>query len=140
MPAALADRRGLVVAPEQQVPERPQHAALRLEGDVHRLQRDAGLGGDRRHGGGCVALPLEQSLGRGEDVAARRRRLLPPPRRVVAPCGLDRFRHFDILPTTSLHVTCNESLRGITMNTSTTTDPRRAHLHGMWAAVADSWR
>jgi SAM-dependent methyltransferase len=26
------------------------------------------------------------------------------------------------------------------MNTSTTTDPRRAHLHGMWAAVADSWR
>src|SRR4249919_1726966 len=31
-------------------------------------------------------------------------------------------------------------MEGSTMNVRSTVDPRRAHLHGMWSAVAGSWR
>ena len=62
------------------MPERAQHAALGLEGHVDGLERDAGLGGDRRHRRRRVALPLEQPLRRLEDLAPGRGRLLAPAR------------------------------------------------------------
>ena len=87
----------VLVAAQEQVPERAQQAALGLEGDVDGLERDAGLGRDRRHRRRGVALPLEQPLGRLEDVAAGRGGLLAAARRVVAALGLDRLGHFGIV-------------------------------------------
>jgi hypothetical protein len=65
-------------AAQQHVPQRPDHAALGLEGQVDRLERDPGLGGDRRHRGRRIPLPLKQPLRRLEDVQAGCGGLLAP--------------------------------------------------------------
>ena len=64
-------------AAEQHVPHRPQQAALRVEGQVHGLQRHARLGGDGGHRGGDVAVALEQPLRGFEDVGSRALRPAP---------------------------------------------------------------
>ena len=99
------------IAAQQQVPERPQHAALGLEDDVDGLERDARLGRDRGHRRRCVALPLEQRLGGFQDRRAGRGGLLAAARRVVPALGLDGIHQFIILRLISFHSTSNE-LRG----------------------------
>ena len=101
------------------MPQRSKHAALRLEDDVDRLQGDARLGGDRRHRGRGVAVPLEQPLGGLEDLRAGRGGLLPAAWGVVAPRALDIAGHFSTLPVNSLHQKCNQMMEG-TMRTMRT--------------------
>src|SRR6266508_747957 len=59
IPRSLGDGGLLLVPLEQQVPERPQHAALGREHDVHRLECHPGFARDRLHRGCGVALALE---------------------------------------------------------------------------------
>ena len=116
----------VVVAAQEQVPQRAQHTALGLEGHVDGLQRDACLGCDRRHRGRGVALLLEQPLGGVEDLPTRRGGLLAPVRRLVATGVLDRLGHFGSLSMNSLLITGNEMTgKAETMRSSDTDrDPR----------------
>ena len=79
-----------------------QTAALRLEGDVDRLERHARVLRDRGHRRGGVALPLEERLRRLEDLQTRRGRLGRPAGGVVATRALDGTGYFATLPENSL--------------------------------------
>ncbi len=136
VPAPLADGRVVLVAAQEQVPERPQHAALGLERDVDGLERDAGLGRDRRHRRRRVALLLEQPLRRVEDLPPRRGRLLAPARRVVAARGLDSARPFRYSTATSLLVTSNQLLVTIQEVCHGSEEHRRPHRHALEPASA----
>ena len=96
VPRLLGDGTVGVLASQEGVPHRPQHAALRLEREVDGLQGDAGLRGDRRHRRRRVALPLEQPLGGGDEVAPGCVGLRAPPGGLVSP-PLDVLRHSDTL-------------------------------------------
>ena len=124
-----------------------QDAALRLEGEVDGLERDAGLGRDRRHRRRRVALLLEQPPGRLEDLAPRRRRLLAAARRVVRALGVDSLGHFATLAITSIHERCIQYRRCAMEAASIIekpdgragTDELRAQLRQMWGSVAGGW-
>ena len=101
IPRPVLDRAVLAVAPQPEVPERPQHAALRLEGDVDRLQRDPRLGGDRRHRRRGEALLHEEPSRRVQDLRPCRGRLGATLRRLVS-TRLARTRHSVTLLENSL--------------------------------------
>ena len=107
-PRLLADGDVITIATQEQVPERTQHAALGLEGEIDGLQRDAGRRRDRRHRRPGVAVSLEELLGDGKDLATGRCRLLAAERRVVRARALDLVGHSGSLGTNSLLAWCTE--------------------------------
>src|SRR5215217_7287422 len=137
VPRLLGDRHLVTAAAQQVVPERAQEAALGLEADVHRLERDARLGGDRLHGRGGVAALLEQALGGGEDVVAGDGGLRPPARGIVAARALDRLGDLRTLALNSLLSTSSQNPWGCDVTAGT--EQLRTRLHEMWAAVAPAW-
>ena len=84
IPRPVLDRALLAVAAQPEVPERTATPALRLEGDVDRLQRDPRFGGDRRHRRRGEALPHEEPSRRVEDLRPCRSRLGATLRRLVS--------------------------------------------------------
>ena len=135
------------VSPEEQVPERAQQAALGLEREIDRLERHAGLGRDRRHRSRDVAVALEEPLRGFEDLPPRLFRLRSAAWRVVAALGVDRLAHFATLHITSIHTSSSQSRRCVMEAARIINKPDgrqgqgdvRAHLRGMWGAVAGAW-
>src|SRR5215207_4726200 len=66
-PPLLRDWRLVALAAKRAVPDRAEHASLRLEAEVDRPRRHPRLLGDRGHRRPRVAVALEQALGGGED-------------------------------------------------------------------------
>src|SRR6185437_643372 len=148
-----------LVAAQAQVPEGAQDTALRLEGDVHRLQRDARLGRDCAHRRGRIAVADEEPLGGIEDLCPSGGRLLAAPGRLVPAGRLDRLGHFASLSKNSLLMSSNEyhhprqlastadancalrHPRRTAVEASRTLDGAdvRCQLHAMWDGVAPAW-
>ena len=132
IPRPFGDRCLVLVALEQEVPQRPQQPRLGLEGEVDGLEGNVGLGGDIAHRRRWIALFLEEQLGRLEDASPRRRRLLLAARRVIAAPALDSIRHSATLTENSFYASCSE-MGTEPMNTTATDQDRdgtaRASAH-----------